>query len=54
MPESSGRSRVVLDRVRQRWAALVDQTRQSEINLAKSRALLKRVDEIIAQAEGES
>jgi hypothetical protein len=53
MAVDSAWSSALLDQVRQRREALLEHIRQSEINIVKSKEILRQVDKIIADAEKE-
>jgi hypothetical protein len=53
MTDDSARSSAFLDQVRRRRDALHEHIRQSEINIANSKEVLRQVDQIIADAEKE-
>jgi hypothetical protein len=52
--ESFRADRAFLDEVRRNRAALEEQIKQSQRTIEKSKALLRRMDEIIAKAENKA
>ena len=53
MTDSSARLSAALDQLRQRREALHEHIKQSEINLANSKQVLRQVDKLIAAADTE-